>query len=308
MAYINGVQMMRDIGIRAQELGARVIFDPGWEKRGNGQSWPAGGPKGFVNHHTAGNNNIYLDRNLVTGIPGLTGPLCNFGLLYDGDICLVSAGPANHAGASGGWDTAPLPRTGMFNREVLGVEIQYRGYEPMADIQYRNALILNRAAMDVMGWSTHNVLKFHQGTSIQGKWDPGYDWNKTYDIYKFREQVAALLESKKDGFLMSLDAGQQAEILTGARQLSAPLATRDGDKWVGEMIVALFNELTYQGYESLFDLRNPVEGKAPFTGSPVRYILEIDAKLEQIRLDGKRTADAVEKIAAVLAAEEKESK
>lgn len=288
MAYVNGVQMLRDIGARAAELGGNVIFEPGWENRGNGQSWPARGPKGFINHHTAGGRNIYLDRNLVTGVPGLTGPLCNFAILYDGDICLVSAGPANHAGASGGWDTAPLPVTGWFNREVLGVEIQYPGTEPMADVQYEAMIILNRAAMDVMGWPEPIVLKNHEGTSTQGKWDPGYAWGKTYDINETRRKVAEM--KGKDGFLMSLNEGEQKEVLTGARQLGQAWPTRNGEKWVAEMVSAIYNEVVYGGFESLYDTREGVPEGERFTGSPVRYLLEIDAKMEGI-------ARAVAKIA-----------
>lgn len=307
MAYVNGPQMIRDIMNRAEQLGARVWYSAGWENRGNGQSWPTGGPKGFVNHHTAGGNNIYLDQNLITGIPGLQGPLCNFALLYDGDIVAVSAYPANHAGASGGWDTAPLPHTGMFNREVLGVEIQYRGVVPMADIQYKNATILNQAAKEVLGWPDYGRIKFHQGTSIQGKWDPGYAEGKTYDIYKFRKDVAAVVASAgkdKEGPFMALSDSEQREIVTGSRQLSRAWPTRDGEKRVAEMIVALYDEFRYE-YTSLFDERNPVKGKAPFKGSPVRYLLEMDAKLEQIRRDGERTAAAAEKAAAAAEKTEK---
>ena len=204
---------------------------------------------------------------------------------------VLDASSANHAGASGGWDTPPLPRTGWFNREVLGVEIQYPGTEPMADIQYESMIILNRAAMDVMGWPDPIVLKNHEGTSIQGKWDPGYAWGKTYDINETRRKVAEL--KGKDGFLMSLNEGEQKEILTGARQLGQPWPTRNGEKWVAEMIAAVYNEVVYNGFESLYDEREGVPEGERFTGSPVRYLLEIDAKMESIARAVKQIAEHV---------------
>ncbi|AOE44541.1 lysin A, N-acetyl-beta-D-muramidase domain [Gordonia phage Jumbo] len=193
MAFVNGPQMMRDIANMCHErFGTTIVYSPGWETRGNGQSWPAGGPKGFVDHHTAGGNNIYLDQNLISGVPGLSGPLCNFAGLYDGDLALVAAYPANHAGASGGWDTAPLPRTGMFNREVLGIEMQYRGTEPMSPEQYQTLLAVNFCAAEVLGWEKdYRRIKNHQGTSIQGKWDMGRGNGVTYDINQIRRDIAA---------------------------------------------------------------------------------------------------------------------
>ena len=187
MAFVNGPQLMRDIANKVASTGIDIVWSRGWENRGNGQDWPAGGPKGHINHHTAGGNNIYLDNNLIVGVPGLAGPLCNFAILYDGDLAVVAAYPANHAGASGGWDTWPLPHTGWFNREVLGTEIQYRGTEPMSKEQYHTMCVLNRAIKDVLGWTDGFIRsKNHQGTSIQGKWDPGYAPGKTYDINAMR--------------------------------------------------------------------------------------------------------------------------
>lgn len=194
MAFTTGVQLMRDIANFVAGHGVSIVWAPGWENRSNGQSWAPRGPKGFVNHHTAGSNNIYLDQNLIHGIQGLSGPLCNVAGLYDGDLAVVSAGPANHAGASGGWDTAPLPNTGYFNREVLGLEVQYRGTEPMSPEQYRTMCLVNRAAQEILGWPANGIRsKNHQGTSIQGKWDPGYAPGKTYPIAQTRRDVAAVL-------------------------------------------------------------------------------------------------------------------
>lgn len=187
-----------EIARRCELAGVHVVRAPGCERRGNGQSW-ATWPEGPLNHHTAGGRNIYLDRNLIDGRSDLPGPLTNFATLYDGDLVVVAAYPANHAGASGGWDTAPMPVTRLFNRQVIGNEIQYPGTEPMSPAQWRTILIFNRIVLDVIGRAGQwNRIKFHNGTSITGKWDPGYGSGKTYDIAQFRRAVAATGEDDMD--------------------------------------------------------------------------------------------------------------
>lgn len=181
-------------------LGGRAVFADGWQTRGNGQSSNYGG---ILIHHTAGGNNVNIDQILITGRWDLPGPLCNFCIMYDGDVGVIAAHPANHAGASGGWDTAPLPRTGLFNREIVGVEIQYKGTEPMAQVQYEAAKRLSIATLKVLGRAgQYDRIKFHQGTSIEGKWDPGYHPSgKTYDIAKFRNDCKNMgqIESESGG-------------------------------------------------------------------------------------------------------------
>lgn len=168
-----------------------VVATEGCEVRGNGSAWAT--IEAHVNHHTAGGNNIYVDQNLISGVPGLSGPLCNWCIMYDGDLGIIAAYPANHAGASGGWDTAPAPATNDFNRRALGTEIQYRGVEPMSEAQYRTMCILNFEINTYFNWPSDFIrCKNHNGTSIQGKWDPGYAEGKTYDIAQQRRDFAAI--------------------------------------------------------------------------------------------------------------------
>lgn len=185
---------MRRVAETVAAHGIGVVYSDGWERRGNGSAWIPEGPLGHVNHHTAGGNNIFIDQNLIGGVPGLSGPLCNFCVMFDGDLGLIAAHPANHAGASGGWDTAPLPVTNDFNRRVWGTEIQYRAQDnPMSDAQYRTMCVLNAAMLQVMGWPDFERCKNHQGTSIQGKWDPGRPpGSTTYDIRQMRQDFAAI--------------------------------------------------------------------------------------------------------------------
>lgn len=170
--------------------GFTVIEVDGCYMRGNGQT---SAYIGSVTHHTAGGNNVKLDQILISGRSDLSGPLCNTAVGYDGTIYLVAAHPANHAGASGGWDTAPLPVTGMFNRLTWGTEAMYNGVSPMPDAQYDSAAAIAAAVSRVTGNDLRHA-KLHQGTSIQGKFDIGYAPGKTYDVVKFREHAQKYLD------------------------------------------------------------------------------------------------------------------
>ena len=184
-----------DVSVMCESLGVRVIRAPGCENRGNGSQWAR--IEGIVDHHTAGGNNIYLDQILVSGRSDLSGPLCNWAILYDGDLTIVAEGPANHAGASGGFDTAPMPVTNDFNRRVLGVEVQYKGTEPMSPEQWRTLAVLNYCAMKVLGFTDFLRVKNHNGTSVQGKVDMGKGLDGrgsviTYPIQDVRAAAAAV--------------------------------------------------------------------------------------------------------------------
>jgi hypothetical protein len=285
MAWVNGVVSIREIAERAKLYGARdLVFAPGWETRSNGSDWAPGGPKGFVDHHTAGGNNIYLDQNLINGVPGLSGPLCNYAGLYDGDLAIVSAGPANHAGASGGWDTAPLPNTGWFNREVLGIEMQYKGTEPMSPEQWRTLIAVNRAAQEVCGWDPSGIcIKNHQGTSIQGKWDMGNGNGTTYPIEDVRKAIRAVGVAPApvpvEDDMANVSDGEKKEILDGIRQLSQAWDTEDGKKWIAEMIATIYNRVCVPQV-SYVDQRAGKPADASYRNDLGGYVREADVKLE----------------------------
>lgn len=188
------IQRIADLNVAR---GGRSVFTRGWQTRGNGQT---SAYKGGLFHHTAGGNNVNIDQILIDGRWDLPGPLCNFCIMYDGDVGVIAAHPANHAGASGGWDTAPFPRTGLFNKEIIGTEIQYKGTEPMAQVQYESAKRLANCILEVLGKpGRHEWIKFHNGTSIEGKWDPGFAPGKTYNIAQFRKDAAGMTVAESGG-------------------------------------------------------------------------------------------------------------
>ncbi|WP_158892933.1 peptidoglycan recognition protein family protein [Amycolatopsis anabasis] len=181
------VARAREVRDRLRALGFVVHEWPGWESRGNGQS---SAYEGAIWHHT-GSAYGSAYRGLVDGRPDLSGPLCNFAGNADGSFTLIAAHPANHAGASGGRNTAPLPRTRTFNRCVMGLEIVYPGDKPMTDAQYRAMLAWGKVTTDVFGFSDINRVKGHAETSITGKWDPGFAPGKTIDLNKARADARA---------------------------------------------------------------------------------------------------------------------
>lgn len=172
----------------------------GASNRGNGQSW--GSLEGMIVHHTA----TALGRApaiLWQGRPGLSGPLCNSAGEPDGTVVFVANYPANHAGASGGRGTAPLPATRTFNKRVWGHEIVYPGTSPMTGAQYRSAVILGKVVADIVG-GDNNRIRAHAETSITGKWDPGYASGRTIDMAAFRNAARLLT-----GIDMSLTAEER---------------------------------------------------------------------------------------------------
>lgn len=181
------VARIREIVARMRALGFVVHEEPGCWTRGNGQSPDY---RGIVNHHTAtklANANLGI---LIHGRPDLDGPLCNFTTWANGDVGLIAVFPANHAGASGGYDTAPLPVTGLFNKLVIGNEIAYTGEEPMTRPQYHTSTTLSKVVVDVCADGDIRCIKAHAGTSVTGKWDPGYARGKTIDMNQFRRDAA----------------------------------------------------------------------------------------------------------------------
>lgn len=195
----SAVQVILEINARIRQLepNAVITYQPGWETRGNGS---AAAYIGGIVHHTAFisslANPLPALNTLINGRPDLDGPLCN----YAGPACevkaprlhVIAANPANHAGASGGRSMGPLPKTGLFNPKVLGLEIDYAGLTPMLPGQLYAAQLWARAVADVVAGGNIEAIRAHMETSITGKWDPGYGNGKTIDMAAFRKSAAAI--------------------------------------------------------------------------------------------------------------------
>jgi hypothetical protein len=196
MARTDAVQFFLELAAEWRRLGAEVTFEPGWERRGNGQSARY---EGGIVHHTASFSsftNPFPTRSLlINGRSDLPGPIANVG----GPVCpvdrprlhIIAAHPANHAGASGGRSMGPLPVTRLFNPTVVGLEIDYAGLTPMIGGQYKAALIFTRGLANVLRRSVE-YIRAHAETSVTGKWDPGYANGRTLDMAVFRRDAANL--------------------------------------------------------------------------------------------------------------------
>lgn len=202
------VEVVQQIIDRLRAEGYIVSEWDGWQSRSNGSS---SAYEGGIVHHTATDYGYAFDE-LAYGRSDLAGPLCNFSGNVDGSFTVIAAGPANHAGASGGYSMGPLPVTGNFNRTVLGLEIVYPGTAPMTDAQYRSATAWARVVADVVGWGDIERVRAHAETSTTGKWDPGCGPDQTIDMARFRADSASGVEDD----LANVSDAEKAQLLEGA--------------------------------------------------------------------------------------------
>ena len=190
---VDGLAFARAVMDGLVRHGVRVLTEPGWENRGNGQTADY---QGAIMHHTAARSSAANPepsrRVVVGGRPDLNGPLCNSLGGFDGSVRIIAAHPANHAGASGGRSMGPLPVTRAFNRLVWGHEIDYAGVVPMTPEQYRSAVALGAVISDLLGRTDAEWIRGHGETSITGKWDPGLaPPSRSIDMNRFRADVKA---------------------------------------------------------------------------------------------------------------------
>ena len=152
----NAIDGLRQVAERLRERGERVTFVPGWETRGSGTL----APRGFVWHHTAnpGSGNARSLRLVTFGRDGLRNALCTWFCAVDGELFLVAARTAWHAG-SGGW------RGLSGNSSVLGCEWESDGTSeratPAAD---RAMLALAQECGAVFGYPPGNNAEHKEWT------------------------------------------------------------------------------------------------------------------------------------------------
>lgn len=103
-----------------RDAGVPVVEEPGWKTRGRDGTFT---PGGLMLHHdasAAGETSHGADV-IINGRPGLSGPLSQLWLAYDGTWHLCAAGRANHAG-EGQWGEAPRDDG---NRYFVGIETDH---------------------------------------------------------------------------------------------------------------------------------------------------------------------------------------
>lgn len=162
---------------------------------------------GFMVHHTGSDGKDQREL-LYSGISGLPGPLCHFGLAQDGTVHLIGWGRANHAGA-GDPDVLnavvnenyganpPVDNESSVdgNARFYGVEIWYSGSHAMSTAQYAALRKLAAAICDFHGWSEKSVIG-HGEWGSPGKWDPGISSGKMMNMANVRADIKETLGGK----------------------------------------------------------------------------------------------------------------
>lgn len=158
---------------------------PGAETRGRG---PLGEMYAYVVHHTGSDSqsDAYLKFLAIDGRPDLPPPLCNDSTDMDGDVWLIAAGRANHAGAGSSRTRAAVLKatyTGNLtpgpddlggtacNGSTYGNEVRFDGGQPMTRAQWVSTVLDAASVCDWHGWSEHHVIGHKEHTGR--KPDPG---------------------------------------------------------------------------------------------------------------------------------------
>lgn len=169
-------------------VGVGVHYSPGWTNRGRPSNFY---PAGVVCHHTATPSTTPGDypslRLIIEGRSDLNGPLAQFGLGRSGDVYVIAAGTANHAGAG-----QRLHLRG--NHRVWGIEAENDGVgEPWTDRQLYTYPRLCAALARVTGFGPELVCAHRE-------WNPAKKIDPTgIDMPAFRRTVGELLVTVDGG-------------------------------------------------------------------------------------------------------------
>jgi hypothetical protein len=150
--------------------GLTVKESSGYETRGRPYTFY--GNAGLICHHTAATSDI--DSVLINGRSDLPGPLCHYALHKNGDVVLIAAGYANHAGES--LPGAPTNSTG-WGIEATG-PIPLDGYGPGAFPNYEEYQVMVGCILDAESWSKDKIWFHKTSCSPKGrKIDPSFDYD-----------------------------------------------------------------------------------------------------------------------------------
>lgn len=236
-----------------------VIETSGWRTRtydGNGMA----GNIGVLWHHTATGNASYRNSstptlNLVTnGRSDLPGPLCNILFGRNGEVVIVAAGQANHAGRGSVFGSY----ANMGNYYLIGIEMESDGISnDWTDAQKRIAPHLG-AALDLAYSGGGDYYQIgHKEYSSEGKIDPAF-----WDMDGFRGQINTLLSGGSLG-----NAAPEPE-----RNVSAGSAPRVQPFWTVEKGDTLSKIARYyKGQAS----KHTVKDIADYNGIGVDSVLKV---------------------------------
>lgn len=125
--------MLTGLADGLRKHGLTVIEIDGWKTRGWAGRGLYGTPKGVLHHHTATTSARRYSTGsptlniLIGGRSDLPGPLCNLAFGRGGEVYVVAAGWANHAGVGGPIGGVPL---NAGNGWLIGIEAESSGVAP----------------------------------------------------------------------------------------------------------------------------------------------------------------------------------
>lgn len=163
--------------VNRQGLDVRVIEIAGWENRGRPASTGHFDPNGaHTKHHTGAtsspSNPIPTLRTLISGRPDLPGPLAQVATAHNGDIYVIAAGRANHAGRIGKSGVAGMPLGADGNARAIGDEVDTNGTQQLPAAQIASMAVVSRVVTRHHGRPVTWVHR-HADISGTGKWDIG---------------------------------------------------------------------------------------------------------------------------------------
>ena len=166
----------------------------GWDGRGN-ENTPQISIKGAILHHTGTAPGFAFPGLVSSTRPDLSGGLlANFAGNVDGSLTVLGSGLAWHAGGGYGPNQGPLaPYANNRNYYTVGLEIVYRGYQPMSPAQYQTAKIFAKVVADTFAGGNLEYVRGHyevNGRGYEGKWDPAYAPDTPIDMNAFRLEAA----------------------------------------------------------------------------------------------------------------------
>lgn len=226
MSYVWQRWLAAELRADAERLGldVDVIEVDGWENRGRPASTGHFDPQGaHTKHHTgatsSATNPIPTLQTLIVGRVDLPGPLSQVACAFNGDIYVIAAGRANHAGRVGKSGVVGMPLGADGNALAIGDEVDTNGTQTLPEAQMRSMALVSRVVTRHCGRSVEWIHR-HQDISSTGKWDIG---NRT--TQQLRDDVAGLPQEDD----MAQYDEEINEILTTVKRIDRrSQATREG--------------------------------------------------------------------------------
>ena len=157
--------------------GLSVIEVEGWQNRGRPASTGSFNPRGATTVHHVGARTSQSNpaaglQLLITGRSDLPGPLAQIATDYNGNVYIIAAGRANHAGRIGKPGVVGMPLGGDGNEHSIGNEVMTDGTQKMPKAQ-EEAIALAAAVITLHNARNSTWAHRHEDISPTGKWDLG---------------------------------------------------------------------------------------------------------------------------------------